>query len=803
MKQPKITTDSAAIFFLSAAVLGLELVLVRIFSIGHWHHFSFMVISTALLGFGAGATIIAIKPKLFTKNYEKNLWLSAFGFGFSVPVVFLLSQKVPLDELQLIWDSRQLLFLFAYYLLFFVPFFFAGICIALAFTVFAEKVHRIYFFNMAGSALGVACAVSLMYKVPAQQLLLLVSSIAFLAAVLFGWKLAKKYLIATVFCALAVLLMFNFAEPLKLEIKISENKSLAYYRALPDAKIIITRNSPLAKLDCIQAPAIRYFPGLSIAYQGTLPEQILIISDADGISAVNHFKDADESACFDYMTSAIGYHLLDKPNVCIIGSGGGSDVVQAFSMGAEDVTAVEMNPDVIDLVRNQFGRFSGGLYERENVRVIEAEARNFLQTTDTLFDIINISLLDSLTASAAGLYTLNESHLYTIEAIEQALCKLQPNGILSITRMLKTPPRDSLKTLATAAAALRRAGVTGPAEHIIMIRNWATATILISPKPFSKQRIAKAREFAGLRCFDLVHVPGIDSKDVNKFHILEEPFYYQSTRQIFSDNYRNFYDNYAYNIRPATDDRPYFFDFFKWRSLPHMIRTIPGQWLAFSEWGYLVLAATLLQSIFAGVVFLILPLFLARPIKQIRSGKLPVITVFSLLGVAYMFLEMGFIQKMTLLIGQPVFGVAVTISGFLFFSACGSLASTYLCRSPLRRIQAAVMAIILTGLADAAVLSFFFDRLVGFSKPGRILLGLVLIAGPAFFMGMPFPTVLKQLHIRKAALVPWALGVNGFASVTGAVLGTFLAVSLGFTSLIFIALACYFLCAVIARQICG
>jgi len=800
MKQPEITTDAAAIFFISAAVLGLELILVRIFSIGHWHHFSFMVISTALLGFGAGATFIALKPELFTKNYEKKLCFSAFFFGLSVPAVFLLSQKVPLDELQLIWDSRQLLFLFSYYLLFFIPFFFAGVCIALAFVVFAEKIHRIYFFNMAGSALGVACAVGLMYKAPVQQLLLVVSSLAFLAAVLFGWKLSKKYPAATILCALIALSGLGFSD--KLEIKISENKSLAYYRALPDAEVIATRNSPLARLDCLRAPAVRYFPGLSIAYQGKLPEQILIISDADGISAVNHFKDANEAACFDYMTSAAGYHLLDKPSVCIIGAGGGSDVVQALSLGAEDITAVEMNPDVINLVRKQFGRFSGDLYNRKNVKVIEAEARNFLQTTNTLFDIINISLLDSLTASAAGLYTLNESHLYTIEAIEQTLCKLQPDGILSITRMLKTPPRDSLKTLATAAASLRRKGITDTAGHIIMLRNWAAATILVSPQPFSRQRIAKAREFAELRGFDLVHIPGISPKDVNKFHILEEPAYYQSARRILSENYRNFYDNYAYNIRPATDDRPYFFDFFKWRALPHMFRTIPGRWLTFSEWGYLVLAATLLQSICASFVLLLLPLFIAKPIKQIRSGKWAVVTIFFLLGAAYMFLEMGFIQKMTLLIGQPVFGVAVTITGFLFFTACGSLASACLFRNPLRRIRAAVMAIILAGLIDIAVLSFFFDRFVSFSKPGRILLGLVLIAAPAFFMGIPFPTALKQLHIRKAALVPWALGVNGFASVTGAVMGTFLAVSLGFTSLIFIALACYFLCAVIAGQVC-
>jgi hypothetical protein len=182
---------------------------------------------------------------------------------------------------------------------------------------------------------------------------------------------------------------------------------------------------------------------------------------------------------------------------------------------------------------------------------------------------------------------------------------------------------------------------------------------------------------------------------------------------------------------------------------------------------------------------------------------LPALVYFLLLGFAYMFLEMGFIQKMTLLIGHPVFGVAVTLLGFLFFSGCGSLASGGLFGSARRKIVVAVSAIIIIGLAEITVTKFGFDWLVGFSRPIRILLGLALTAPLAFFMGMPFPTGLKQIHIHTRPLVPWAWGVNGFASVTGAVLGTFLAISIGFTALTLIALVCYLLAAVISKQICS
>ncbi|MHC4157369.1 MAG: hypothetical protein ACYST6_21000 [Planctomycetota bacterium] len=121
-----MTLFAIAIFLISAAALGLELVLVRALSIGHWHHFSYLVISTALLGFGAGGTFVAVGAKTLTKHYRGWLWSLAMGFAVTVPAVFYVSQMVPFDELQLIWDRRQILYLVAYYLLFFVPFFCAG-----------------------------------------------------------------------------------------------------------------------------------------------------------------------------------------------------------------------------------------------------------------------------------------------------------------------------------------------------------------------------------------------------------------------------------------------------------------------------------------------------------------------------------------------------------------------------------------------------------------------------------------------------------------------------------------------------
>jgi len=794
---------SLVILCISAAALGLELVLIRALSIGHWHHFAYLVISTALLGFGSSGTLVAIAQKSFRTHRHISLWYSAVGLAVTTPVMFWAAQYIPFDQLRLVWDARQLIYLLGYYLLFFVPFFFAGGCICLSFTAWAESAHRLYFFNMVGSGVGALGAVVLMYGRSCEQLLLVVSALAFVAAFVQAVRISARVFTATFLCALAVFVIFTPGGILGLKLRISENKSLVYYNSLPNSRTLATRYSPLARLDIVQAPAIRYVPGLSIDYRGRIPEQILLISDADGISTINRFEHLDDLACYDNITSALGYHLIPGADVCIIGAGGGSDVAQAVSLGARKVTAVEMNPQIIELLQGTFSSLASNIYSRPQVETVVAEGRNFLQTTMERFDVIQISLLDSFTAAVAGLYALNESHLYTVEAVSKALDKLTPNGVLSITRSLKTPPRDSLKILATVNEALRARGASRPADHIIMIRSWATATIVASPESFPESSPGAVRQFCEQRHFDLVCLPGIQPSEVNRFHVLGEPAYYTGAREILGEDAEKFYEDYAYNVRPATDDRPYFFDFLKLKALPHMIRQMPHQWLPYSEWGYFVLLATLVQAGVVSVLFILVPLVLAKPIRSAPAGKLAVLGYFLLLGFAYMFLEMGFIQKMTLLIGDPVFGVAVTLAGFLVFSGCGSLASARLVRSSARRVWVAVIAIIVIGIIEINLLKFAFDWLVGFSRFGRIGLGLAICAPLAFFMGMPFPTALAELDKRNRPLVPWAWGINGFASVTAAVLGTCLAISLGFTSLALIALGCYFLAGLISGRICS
>ena len=793
---------SIVITLISAAVLGLELVLMRTLAIGHWHHFAYLIISTALLGFGCSGTVVTLTQNTLRKHWQISAWLCCLCLMLTAPLSFWLAQMIPFNQLQLVWDIRQLFYLLGYYLLFFIPFFFGGACVCLLFTAHTKISHKLYFFNMAGSGLGSIGLVLLMYGISPEKLLLVISGLAMAAAVICACRMSVKTIVLTGLLGMIVFGIFTDERLLKLSIRVSENKSLVFYTSLPDSQTITTTYSPVSRLDIIQASAIRFVPGLSIGYTGPIPEQNLLLIDADSSSILNRFNSLADLQCYDYITSALPYHLLHQPSVCIIGSAGGSDIAQALFEQAAAITAVEPDRKLLDLLKGEHSRFVSDIYNHPRVQTASIQPRTFLQNTTARFDIIQFPAGDSFGSGPVGLYALNETHLYTIEAITKALDKLTDHGLLCITRGLKMPPRDNLKMIATVNEALLALGVAKPENNIIVIRSWATATIVAGPTPFSADQVTATRQFCKDRRFDIVHLTGLTENEVNTRHKLSQPFYHNAAKEILSDSAEDFYNDYPYNIRPATDNRPYFFDFLKLKTIKTLIRSMPDRWLPYSEWGFFILAATGIQAVVISTLLIVLPLAISKPLKTASKNRVPTFAYFLLLGLSYMFLEMGYIQKMTLLIGVPVYGIAITLLVFLVFSGLGSLSSVRIFHSPYKRISGSIAMVLVIGVADMLLFHYCFDFFLGLSLMLRIVAG-VCICGPlAFFMGFPFPTGLSQVNERNSPLVPWAWAINGFASVAAAVLGTTAAILFGFNAVTATALLLYLIAAITARRIC-
>ena len=96
-----------AIALISAAALAYEILLMRLFSIVLWHHFAYMIISLALLGYGASGVLLAVAGRAVQERFTALFCLAAALFGTTAIGCFVLAQRVPFNPLEILWDPRQ------------------------------------------------------------------------------------------------------------------------------------------------------------------------------------------------------------------------------------------------------------------------------------------------------------------------------------------------------------------------------------------------------------------------------------------------------------------------------------------------------------------------------------------------------------------------------------------------------------------------------------------------------------------------------------------------------------------------
>lgn len=793
-----------SISLISAAILGYEVLLIRLFSIIQWHHFAYMIISLALLGYGASGTFLALSQRALQGHFVAAYVGNAAFFGLFTTGCFLLAQQVPFNPLEIPWDFRQPLWLLGIYLLLFVPFFCAANCICLAFSRFHGRIHRIYCFDLLGAGAGAPGILVLLFIFSPVGTLKILSALGLAAAALaclecgVGARWPATLLLVCAISLPAVLPGRWIA------LKPSEYKALSQALYVQGARILDEKSSPLGLITVVESPLVpfRYAPGLSLNSPFEPLPQLGIFTDGDSFSAITKLDGGLEKLAYlDYQTLALPYHLLDHPMVLTLGAGGGADILLASYHLASHIDAVEINPQVVDLVRQQFADFAGGLYSANRVDVHVAEAREFVAGNHEQYDLIQLGLLDSFSASSAGLYALTESYLYTVEAFQEYIRNLRPGGILAITRWIKLPPRDSLKLFATAATALEFLGVKNPEQRLALIRSWNTSTLVVKNGALTAKDVAAIRAFCKARWFDVAYAPGMEPSEANTYNVLEEPYFFDGAMALLGEGREAFLARYKFDLTPSTDDRPYFFNFFKWRALPELLSIRGRAGLPLLEWGYLVLIGTLAQAVLASLALVLFPLCIYKPRKgKVENGQVrlwSVVVYFLAIGLAFMFIEIAFIQKFILFLGHPLYAAGVVLCGFLVFAGLGSGYSGRLERMSAERMPSfgplswAAASVAIISLFYVVLLPPLFQRLIALPDTVKILISLALIAPLAFCMGMPFPLGLSRLAQKAQQLIPWAWGVNGCASVLSAILATILAIHFGFTVVICLALALY------------
>ena len=795
-----------AIGLLSACLLSYEVLLTRLFSIVLWHHFAYMIISAAMLGYGASGTVLTLLKDKIASHFSFVYVMAAIGVVFLMPLSFLLAQQVPFNPLELLWDKSQLVKLLTIYLLMMLPFFCGGFSIGLIFFCFGTQAGRIYATDILGAGIGSISVIGLLFLLPPSKVLIALTALALFATAIAIVELGMraKWLIGIL---LGFTLIVTVVLPDSwLRVQPSAYKDLNQALNITGAQIIEERSSPLGQIKVVKNSSIpfRHAPGMSLNATDEPPAQLGIYVDGNGPTVLTRFDgNLATLAYLDQLTSALPYHALKQPSVLVLGAGAGSDVLQALYHDAVTIDAVELNHNVIDLVQQRFRDFTGNLYKQKRVRVHKAEARGFVNTIhDRRYDLIQVALLDSFSVASAGVYSLSESYLYTVEALQTYLSRLTSGGMLAITRWLTLPPRDSLKLFATAVSALEREGVSNPAARLVMIRGWKTVTLLVKNSDFTTKEITAMKEFSSKRSFDLAYYPGMEADEANRYNLLEHPYYFEGAIALLSSQRQAFLDRYKFYIEPATDDRPYFFHFFKWNAAGELFNLREQGGMPLLDWSYPLLVVALIQAIVASILLILTPLAVSR-----FRRKLPTVWValyFLSIGLAFMFMEIAFIQKFILFLAHPLYAVAVVLCSFLVFAAMGGwLAGRWQEKTKSR--WHVLLAIILMGVLSLLyliILPGLFQALMHYSDAVKIVISLALIAPLALCMGVPFPTGIMRLANSAQGAIPWAWAINGCASVVGAILATLLAIHLGFAMVILMAILLYGLsCAFLSKLV--
>jgi len=586
-----------------------------------------------------------------------------------------------------------------------------------------------------------------------------------------------------------------------LALHISPYKALRVALRYPEARILETRWHPAARIDVIESKAARFAPGLSLEFQGTLPEQLGLCIDAGHLNAVTRFTGNMDPLTFaEFLPASLAYVIGQPETALIMEPFGGLDILMARYHGVDNIVTTHANPVVLSIMRDSLREFSGRLYENEGTAV-EEQARSLLLRAPKRFDVIQLPLTDSLGAVSSGLYGLSEDYALTVEAFNAYIRALTPEGILAVTKYLLPPPRHEIRLVALACEALEAMGVKHPAQHLGAIRSWGTFTLLVKRSPFEPQEIDRIRTFCRRLRFDLVWYPEMPREEANKYNRFPGPLYYDMLQEVLNPRTREaFYESYLFDVRPVTDDRPFFYHNFRMDKVVQLYRAVGNKWQLFLEGGYLV-HLIFLQAVVISLILIILPLK-----KSGRPSSSWFLTYFGLIGIAFMLTEICLIQRFILFLARPVYAFSMVLFSVLVASAIGSYYSrkvtvqgnddVLVLKRFFGRVPALFIAPVLL-FAYAFLLHKLLTPAIAWPLWIRQCCAFLVILPLGFVMGMFFPLGVRVLSQRLETAIPWAWAVNASVSVVGSVTAVLIALSYGFTTVLCLAATAYSLAVIL------
>jgi spermidine synthase len=781
-----------ALILHSIGLISFQLILMQIISFIQWYHFAYMIISIALLGFGAAGAVLAIFRHSITRN---SSWLVSLLMSLSgilmVGSFWLARIEVFQFDIYLLFiERKQLGILIANYLIYFLPFFTGALAIGILFVKNSTKIGSYYFSNLLGSGLGGVLVLFLSVRFFALESLPIAAGFSLLGA-LFALGTQRKSIQGLFLLGGMLMLGVSALNPGKLPI--SQYKSLSKTLLLPDAKMVLSNPDIYGRIDVVQAPALRYAPSVSLGYTGIIPVKKNIFANGDFYAVIPHF-DTLKPNIHDYTTEALPYVVGQHDRVLILEAGAGAALAHALQNGVNKATAITNVASVKQLMENEFAAESNFLFHDPRVEIIHQNSRQYLfSAKDLFFDAIILPRLESF-GGTLGLNAITEDYLLTIEAFTHMWNILSDDGVISVTSWMDYPPRTTLKIAATLVETLSRKGIRDIEKHIVAIRSWGTVTFLLLKQPIDSETVQEIRKFSESMLFDPLLLPGINVEERYRFNFLDDNQFFEYIDQIVKGNRNTFIEQYAYFIGPPEDDKPYFNRFVRTSGLMDLVKQNGNDELFLPELGYLIVWITLIQGALLAIILILLPLLRLRISSP---GKVSTLVYFSCLGLGYMFIEIIFIQRFILYFGHSLYAISAVISVMLIASGMGSLYSERI-QKPAAGSVFATLGITGFIVVYIIILTPLLMYTIDFGPQYKIGTAILLIAIPSFLMGLPFPSGIRVLDKTKPDHVPWAWGINAGLSVVATALATLIAVEKGFIVVMVLAAALYLLAFAVA-----
>jgi hypothetical protein len=792
------------IFLLSMATLVLELALTRVLSVANWYHFGFLVISTALLGFGASGVTLSLWTELrMEMPLDRALALISLLFGLVSLGSFSLMQRIPFDPFRLLLDRRQFAYTTLYYVVLSAPFFCSGLAISLLLSRGGREVNRLYAADLLGAGLGCAAVCVTMPVFGGSGSVVLAGMFGAVAALAFNsFRLSKL----TAFSAAAVfgMLALAFVAEQLLPITVIPQKS---HPLKPETgSPIYTQWNSFSKIDVYDLPADpekgRPDPGF---------RSIIIDGGAAGTGMGNLSGGVRNflARAPEYQPAGLAYIGKQHPKVLIIGSGAGREVLEALYYGAQSTTAVEINPVITGIVTNKMRDHWGELFEQPGVQLVTEDGRTFIRQSKEKYDaIISVHTL-SFAALSSGALGLSETYVLTREAFEDYWNHLTPTGTLLVTRPFSQIP----KLFATTREMFDRLGLGSPAGHLIAFKDvtapfrhtGALTGIILQKSPLARSQVDLMAQRLGI--------------DLKKHwgDVTGPPEIYYSPFQVPRNEYENLLADlakspdlqrvYASNrdmLRPATDDKPFFNQSRRWSSLRRSdFRVLSAgprgeQETPVTE---VTLAMLLIQAVTVAGIMILLPLVRFSRQALRASGCWAFLTYFAGLGFGFILIEIVVLQRLSLFLGQPIYTFSVVLASLLVFTGAGSLLADRIQNVSRKALSWSLLSVIGAIFLSLLLMPLIVSSTLGLALPWRVGLSVMLVAPLGIVLGVPFSTGLRLVAEHAPPLLPWSWAVNGFFTVIGSVGAMILSMAFGFSAVLIIAAACYTAALIAIRRI--